>query len=598
VKIAFLSAFRMESRHVAVCKLYDQREVKASSLIDKTLLELGGYRLSRWGAFMITLDPTESLNESDVEQKFIYQFLSDARYLDYPSPLIKTKQFLVPLRSDKKFGIAGGYYPDYLIWMSGYPVMIVEAKHPDRDVITGFREASQYARQVNNGYPHGFNPCVRIIACNGVDLWAGFPDQDVPHIAAKVAELTINSQALSDLIAFCGVRAIEQLHFEATKSLRTHDYTRPFSLSGGMALINSKKQLNSFAADLSPILRRYFSSRAQENIIEIIERAYVSSAELTEYDRVLESLLKDRLAPRRDTIMKPIRTTKSDEKELTSVIKEYADSKETYGQLQIIQGGVGSGKSLFARRYRHLLIPQDIAARTYWAFVDFNNSPPSLDSAEDWLCRAFIDSFESENPGLHIYEMEVQKGIFSRKIQQRRSIYESLRGAGEAEELKARAADLKEWQDSPRIFAEGLATYVGRGRGENLIVVMDNVDKLDLQEQLKAFQLTLWFLNISKAFVIIQMRDETYERYKNRPPLDTYRSSIAFHIAPPRFIDVVKRRLELAIEFLVAHANKTQTYTLENGVKIILPEGEVGRFLRLLYTHLFSERRNGTVHSP
>jgi hypothetical protein len=72
------------------------------------------------------------------------------------------------------------------------------------------------------------------------------------------------------------------------------------------------------------------------------------------------------------------------------------------------------------------------------------------------------------------------------------------------------------------------------------------------------------------------MRDETYERYKNRPPLDTYRSSIAFHIAPPRFIDVVKRRLELAIEFLVAHANKTQTYTLENGVKIILPEGEVG----------------------
>ena len=80
---------------------------------------------------MITLNPTESSNESDVEQKFIYQFLSDAGYLDYPSPLIKTKQFLVPLRSDKKFDIGGGYYPDYLIWMSGYPVMIVEAKHPD-----------------------------------------------------------------------------------------------------------------------------------------------------------------------------------------------------------------------------------------------------------------------------------------------------------------------------------------------------------------------------------------------------------------------------------------------------------------------------------
>jgi hypothetical protein len=175
---------------------------------------------------------------------------SDAGYLDYPSPLIKTKQFLVPLRSDKKFDIGGGYYPDYLIWMSGYPVMIVEAKHPDRDVIAGFREASQYARQVNNGYQHGFNPCIRIISCNEVDLWAGFPDQDAPHIKTKVAELTVNSEVLSNLIAFCGIRAIERLHFEATQSLRANEYTRPFSLSGGMALINSKKQLNSFAADL------------------------------------------------------------------------------------------------------------------------------------------------------------------------------------------------------------------------------------------------------------------------------------------------------------------------------------------------------------
>jgi hypothetical protein len=46
----------------------------------------------------------------------------------------------------------------------------------------------------------------------------------------------------------------------------------------------------------------------------------------------------------------------------------------------------------------------------------------------------------------------------------------------------------------------------------------------------------------SKAFIILQMRDETYERYKNRPPLDKFRSGITFHIAPPRFIDVGAER--------------------------------------------------------
>jgi len=62
---------------------------------------------------------------------------------------------------------------------------------------------------------------------------------------------------------------------------------------------------------------------------------------------------------------------------------------------------------------------------------------------------------------------------------------------------------------------------------------MDNVDKMELQNQLDAFQLTLWYMDRSKAFIILQMRDETYERYKNRPPLDTFRSGITFHIAPP-----------------------------------------------------------------
>jgi hypothetical protein len=76
----------------------------------------------------------------------------------------------------------------------------------------------------------------------------------------------------------------------------------------------------------------------------------------------------------------------------------------------------------------------------------------------------------------------------------------------------------------------------------------------------------------TKAFVILQMRDETYERYKNKPPLDTFRSGIAFHIAPPRFIDVVKRRLELGLEYLNNHAAERQEYVLDNGLRVIMPK--------------------------
>jgi len=80
---------------------------------------------------------------------------------------------------------------------------------------------------------------------------------------------------------------------------------------------------------------------------------------------------------------------------------------------------------------------------------------------------------------------------------------------------------------------------------------MDNVDRLELKNQLDAFQLALWFMHKTRSFVILQMRDETYERYKNQPPLDTFRTGITFHITPPRFLDVVKKRLELSLEYLV-----------------------------------------------
>lgn len=123
---------------------------------------------------------------------------------------------------------------------------------------------------------------------------------------------------------------------------------------------------------------------------------------------------------------------------------------------------------------------------------------------------------------------------------------------------------------------------------------MDNVDRLDLKSQLQAFQLALWFMQLTGSFVILQMRDETYERYKNDPPLDTFRSGVTFHITPPRFIDVVKKRLELSLEYLAAHARETQTYSVESGARISYPKSELGRFLRDLYIELFDRKRTSS----
>ena len=99
-------------------------------------------------------------------------------------------------------------------------------------------------------------------------------------------------------------------------------------------------------------------------------------------------------------------------------------------------------------------------------------------------------------------------------------------------------------------------------------------------------------MRTTRAFVIIQMRDETYERYKNQPPLDTYRTGVVFHISPPRFVDVVKRRLELSIEYLTSAEDHDRYYELETGLRIRYSNSDLQEFLKRLYNAIFDRRRN------
>jgi hypothetical protein len=263
----------------------------------------------------------------------------------------------------------------------------------------------------------------------------------------------------------------------------------PYNLAGGPALLRATVRLNQFAAPLATLLQRYFSSSQQASIKEIVERAYVSSDEVTEYDRILESLLRERVA-QRGNILKYLHPERSGEETLQQEIEDRTkleNPDRRAGHLQLIQGGVGSGKSLFMERYKQKLQPAQAKERTKWATVDFNSSPVSLSGAERWLCTAFIDSFQKENPDIDFSSMSVLRGIYSRKIMLRKSIYAELEKSSPQQAAIRKSEDLISWQDDPEETTRGIAEYIIGSRQQALVVVMDNVDRLNLDNQLAAF---------------------------------------------------------------------------------------------------------------
>lgn len=529
--------------------------------------------------------------EGDVEAQVVLPLLQDDNYLAIPRSHIKSKEYLAPIDIDKGTSKKSGYFPDFCVYFNSLPVCVIEVKSPSNVTEDAYKEACLYAHGLNRLFGTKINPCSIVIGTNGITFSAGYWDS-TPSIQGQINDLVPGSRTLEDLRGLAGFVPLKEIGEEASGNIKFIGFRRAFNQDEGPTLINSKVGTNTFAADLGPILARYFTSRSQRDDEEIYDRAYINSTELISYDRTLESFLKDRIALSSKSGRSELRPTNREETQLSSILRQHEKHRPVGGALQLITGGVGAGKSLFARRYKEFLQPGDLRVRCHWAFLDFNDVPRNLDGGEEWVCTNFVASLLREGAPIDPTDPQDQERLFSPNLEQRKAFYNRMNAGSAGRGDLERARDIEQWRQDPDILSESAARYLQGDRGECLIVVFDNVDRRESEEQLASFQLALWFMAKTRALVLLQMRDVTFELHKNEPPLDTYRTGTIFHISPPRFIDVVKRRLELSLEYLSAEAPHTVSYVLPSGMTISYPKTRAGEYLNKIYEEVFQKPRN------
>lgn len=530
-------------------------------------------------------------SEGDVETQIVIPLLTNGEMLGIPSDCIRSKEHLRPIDIDKGSSKRKGYYPDFSIYLNALPVCIIEAKSPINDVEGGYREAALYALELNKKFESGVNPCQCLIATNGVHIHAG-PWDGEATIKCHVGDLTIGSKVLTELQELVGMSTLLSLANHTNAQIRLEKFKRPFNQGEGPTLINSSVGNNSFAADLSPILRRYFTSHGQQEGPEIWEKAYIASKEVTTYDKALESYLKERISTAKSAGKKLLSPTKSREASLEGAIRRYDSERPVDGALQLVTGSVGAGKSLFARRYKEQLQPPEISTKCHWAFLNVNDAPPKLENLREWVCQEFVKSIQKEGAPIDLEDAETQEKVFSANLRARKAYYDRMNKSSDGRGNLEEARDIEQWRQDPEISTMAIARYLHGDKGDNIVVVFDNVDRRNAEEQLVCFQLALWFMAQTRALVILSMRDVTYELYKNEPPLDTYKSGTVFHISPPRFIDVVKRRLELSLEAIDAEIPDQVSYSLQSGMQVKYDGKRAADFLRAVYEEIFERPRN------
>ena len=534
--------------------------------------------------------------ESDVEQKLLYPLLSSGQGLGYNAEEIKTKSYLQPLDIDKGAGKKVGYYPDYSIVLSSLPVLVIEAKAPNEPAESGFREAQHYAHEINKRYPSGVNPVSIVVACNGRDLIYGEWDAASPT-KLRMADLSPGVAVFEAFRSVCG-RSFQLSHASQVRAdLHPARRFKALKLMGGPAKHHVQLPPNRFAKDLVPLLKRYFDPDATRTRKELIERAYCSTRETTHYDSVLEALLKDNLSRLKYPLFAEVETSRRDARVFNDALRQaIAKGKVEPDALLLLIGGVGVGKSMFVDRFYYHLMDQTIRANTLWAFVDFNYAPEDLSGLDSWIAAQVLNDLPQRNSLADFHGHDNLCRYFAPDIAQRtRGPYKKLAESQQEEYERRIADDLATWSDDKQKLLAGVLRYHIGDRGMRVVAVFDNADRRDRDQQLRVFQAVQHFRGTHRCFCILSLRDETYDRYQNEPPLDAYLKPFAFRISPPRFLDVAKRRLDLVIADLTSEAASKLSYALPNGITVEYPATELGDYLMGVYKSLFNPSRKVRV---
>ena len=119
-----------------------------------------------------------------------------------------------------------------------------------------------------------------------------------------------------------------------------------------------------------------------------------------------------------------------------------------------------------------------------------------------------------------------------------------------------------------------------------LVVALDNVDRRESAQQLQIFQAAQWFRRETHAFTLLTLRDVTFERFKDQPPLDAFAQISNFYIRPPRFALVLQKRLRLAIDVGLQEV-ATVEQTASSGMRFRYNKDQLGTFLLTVYDALF-----------
>lgn len=531
--------------------------------------------------------------ESDVEQKFIYPFLTSNPPLGlgiHDTEILTKKilrQCLIGKGQTKKY-----YYPDYLISIRGVPVIVIEAKNPNEELEDGFTEARLYANEINANFPHTINICQIVIASSGKKTIIGYADSAEPKFELLFDDFNIENIKLVELIKLCNRQNLEAIVNQPYLKARGGAvFITPVSQLGGKRVQNEELVENSFGRTLIFENRQIFDPQSEEDLKEIVNNVYIPSKKREQH---IEPLYKEirRYEPMSKKNSIPIST--ENPTELIDKFEERVKNKNKLYSMLLIVGNVGSGKTTFIRYFKSSFLEvnhPELASKCAWNFINMNMAPLNSDEIYDWVRKSVILQIRQEYKGVNFDKKETIEHLFRHEIQQFEDGLGQFIKDNEVlykTEIYKLLHNYIEDQDK---FLKAIINYIKEISGRIPIVVLDNCDKRNSEQQLLMFEVAQWLRTEFECLVILPMRNITYDTYKDQPPLDTVVKDLIFRIDPPDLLKVLQARLDYIFR---EQKKENRYYYVGDGIKVEIKQEELVEYFKGL---MYAIRSNSWIRS-
>lgn len=341
---------------------------------------------------------------------------------------------------------------------------------------------------------------------------------------------------------------------------------------------------NNLHTELHPVIQHFFEDITDPNYLETLENCYVYSKTVTTVNNDLNFVIRDSI-PKflQDGNTDELIHKENDAGKFGKAIQR-AFQKQS-GQLFLLLGGIGAGKTTFQKRYQLTVGKELLNENAIWFSIDFLK-PPSEDQLEDFVWQTILNQLREKYSSPYLETRQNIKRAYKAEIDsiKQTSLY-NLKEDSREYDLELNKY-LAEWQRNLPNYIPRLLQIAKSRKKMSTVLFFDNVDQLSPSYQAKIFLLAQRITDLVGSISIVALREESYYTANIQKVFTAYINR-KFHIASPAFRKMISHRIKYVLNII----DNTSVNKFPSLAELTHKQN-ISDFLKIVEKSIFEKNKN------